>query len=120
MIKIRKIPTIFIILVILSASIILVVSYNYHQQEITKLNNEINDLEQEIEKIKQEAEELKEKLNSKSYHDNFNFIYGHGVRSANFTNELNTFNGTYRRDMVIGPPETIRLILKLNSIQQFT
>lgn len=84
MIKFRKIPTIFLICLVLSTSIIVVVSYQYYGTH---------------------------RLESISYRDDFNFIFGFGAAGADFTDELDTFKGTYGQDMVVDPPRTIRLVL---------
>ncbi len=49
---------------------------------------------------------------------NFNIVFRYGVGAKN---ELNTFNGTYTKDMVQNPPITASLVLtknELNGIQQ--
>jgi hypothetical protein len=46
---------------------------------------------------------------------NFNFIFKYGV---NAQNELDTFDGTYTRDMISDPSVTVRLILSQDEFDQ--
>ncbi len=51
---------------------------------------------------------------------NFNIIFRYGGHESSYgvgpKNELNTFNGTYTRDMVQDPPITVSLVLTKNEL----
>jgi hypothetical protein len=50
-----------------------------------------------------------------SQENDFNLLFRHGVGAKN---ELNTFEGTYTKDMVLDPPITISLILSEEELEQ--